>query len=239
MIEVVQRTSAASTCHPNDLWTSSESKCLRKLPLTSDKSRLSSYSLARILTVLLHLYKYTCIAMAPKAKQRSAALQYPVSVKLTLRRILVKLVSTALSGFFYTTSRPRLADKLAMMKYDPKGGCLETIFPFRSPAYDQHVVYRLTERGKKWTRLTRSEKACPLHRAKDKMISTSMPGISPVSHSDPHFSTNLHTPCTTTHHTMHWPYPSDCLCWPAPDDQDQPALRDPNPSRLAQVDHFD
>lgn len=38
------------------------------------------------------------------------------------RRILVKLVSTALSGFFYTTTRPRVAEKLAMMKYDPKGG---------------------------------------------------------------------------------------------------------------------
>jgi large subunit ribosomal protein L33 len=30
-------------------------------------------------------------------------------------------VSTALSGFFYTTTRPRIGEKLAMMKYDPKG----------------------------------------------------------------------------------------------------------------------
>jgi large subunit ribosomal protein L33 len=37
------------------------------------------------------------------------------------RRILVRLVSSALTGFFYTTSRTRLADKLAMMKYDPVG----------------------------------------------------------------------------------------------------------------------
>ncbi|KAL7419363.1 hypothetical protein Q5752_006201 [Cryptotrichosporon argae] len=42
--------------------------------------------------------------MAPKAKQR---------------RILIRLVSTALTGFFYTTTRPRVAEKLAMMKYDP------------------------------------------------------------------------------------------------------------------------
>ncbi|OCF30758.1 ribosomal protein L33 [Kwoniella heveanensis CBS 569] len=42
--------------------------------------------------------------MAPKAKQR---------------RILVKLVSTALTGFFYTTSRIRVSDKLAKIKYDP------------------------------------------------------------------------------------------------------------------------
>ncbi|ODN79441.1 ribosomal protein L33 [Cryptococcus amylolentus CBS 6039] len=42
--------------------------------------------------------------MAPKAKAR---------------RILVKLVSTALTGSFYTTSRVRVGDKLAKIKYDP------------------------------------------------------------------------------------------------------------------------
>ncbi|KAL1407313.1 hypothetical protein Q8F55_006735 [Vanrija albida] len=42
--------------------------------------------------------------MAPKSKQR---------------RILVRLVSTALTGFFYTTTRTRIGEKLAMMKYDP------------------------------------------------------------------------------------------------------------------------
>ncbi|OCF58636.1 ribosomal protein L33 [Kwoniella mangroviensis CBS 10435] len=45
--------------------------------------------------------------MAPKAKQR---------------RILVKLVSTALTGYFYTTSRIRVSDKLAKIKYDPIEG---------------------------------------------------------------------------------------------------------------------
>jgi large subunit ribosomal protein L33 len=43
------------------------------------------------------------------------------------RRILVRLVSTALSGFFYTTTRPRLGEKLAMMKYDPKGVFYESM----------------------------------------------------------------------------------------------------------------
>nr|XP_019046985.1 50S small subunit ribosomal protein L33 [Kwoniella bestiolae CBS 10118]OCF25915.1 50S small subunit ribosomal protein L33 [Kwoniella bestiolae CBS 10118] len=38
------------------------------------------------------------------------------------RRILVKLVSTALTGYFYTTSRIRVSDKLAKIKYDPIGG---------------------------------------------------------------------------------------------------------------------
>lgn len=37
------------------------------------------------------------------------------------RRILVRLVSSALTGFFYTTSRQRLGEKLTMMKYDPMG----------------------------------------------------------------------------------------------------------------------
>lgn len=39
---------------------------------------------------------------------------------------MVKLVSTALTGFFYTARRPRLSEKLAFRKYDPVGeyaGC--------------------------------------------------------------------------------------------------------------------
>lgn len=34
--------------------------------------------------------------------------------------MLVKLVSTALTGFYYTASRIRTGPKLMMMKYDPK-----------------------------------------------------------------------------------------------------------------------
>jgi large subunit ribosomal protein L33 len=44
-----------------------------------------------------------------------------VPAEPSFRRILVKLISTALTGFFYTTTRPRLGEKLAMMKYDPMG----------------------------------------------------------------------------------------------------------------------
>ncbi|KAI9594823.1 50S ribosomal protein L33 [Syncephalis fuscata] len=40
--------------------------------------------------------------------------------KAKARVILVKLLSTANTGFFYARSRPRLAPKLSMMKYDPK-----------------------------------------------------------------------------------------------------------------------
>ncbi|ORY21329.1 hypothetical protein BCR39DRAFT_553814 [Naematelia encephala] len=38
------------------------------------------------------------------------------------RRIIIKLVSTALTGFFYTTTRVRTAAKMSMMKYDPRVG---------------------------------------------------------------------------------------------------------------------
>lgn len=35
----------------------------------------------------------------------------------------MKLVSTALTGSFYTTSRVRVGEKLAKIKYDPIGEC--------------------------------------------------------------------------------------------------------------------
>lgn len=34
-------------------------------------------------------------------------------------RILVKLVSTALTGFFYVASRQRVGNKINLIKYDP------------------------------------------------------------------------------------------------------------------------
>jgi large subunit ribosomal protein L33 len=39
----------------------------------------------------------------------------------TSRTIIVRLVSTAQTGFFYTTMRPRVAPRLSALKYDPKG----------------------------------------------------------------------------------------------------------------------
>ncbi|KAJ8592638.1 hypothetical protein M405DRAFT_732922 [Rhizopogon salebrosus TDB-379] len=39
---------------------------------------------------------------------------------LTDRTIIVRLISTAQTGFFYTTQRPRQGAKLAAVKYDPK-----------------------------------------------------------------------------------------------------------------------
>ncbi|EPQ61362.1 hypothetical protein GLOTRDRAFT_28709, partial [Gloeophyllum trabeum ATCC 11539] len=37
------------------------------------------------------------------------------------RTIIVRLVSTAQTGFFYTTQRLRQGPKLSAVKYDPKG----------------------------------------------------------------------------------------------------------------------
>jgi hypothetical protein len=38
--------------------------------------------------------------------------------------LIVRLISTAQTGFFYTTQRPRLGPKLAAVKYDPLGPCV-------------------------------------------------------------------------------------------------------------------
>jgi large subunit ribosomal protein L33 len=37
------------------------------------------------------------------------------------RTLIVRLISTAQTGFFYTTQRPRLGPRLSAVKYDPKG----------------------------------------------------------------------------------------------------------------------
>ena len=37
------------------------------------------------------------------------------------RTVIVRLISSAKTGYFYSTSRPRLSDKLSAIKYDPKG----------------------------------------------------------------------------------------------------------------------
>lgn len=72
----------------------------------------------------------TFVYQQPKqAKWRprpSRSTQPEARTLLTLRRILIRLVSTALTGFFYTTSRVRLSDKLSMMKYDPIGASSNT-----------------------------------------------------------------------------------------------------------------
>ncbi|KAI9138897.1 hypothetical protein BKA69DRAFT_1031077, partial [Paraphysoderma sedebokerense] len=41
------------------------------------------------------------------------------SSRITNRTLLVRLISTAGTGFFYTTKRARLTPKLALRKYDP------------------------------------------------------------------------------------------------------------------------
>ncbi|KAI9296271.1 50S ribosomal protein L33 [Neoconidiobolus thromboides FSU 785] len=40
--------------------------------------------------------------------------------KAKARTILVKLLSTAKTGYFYVRSRPRVSPKLSFMKFDPK-----------------------------------------------------------------------------------------------------------------------
>ncbi|KDN49576.1 putative 50s ribosomal protein L33, partial [Tilletiaria anomala UBC 951] len=49
------------------------------------------------------------------------------------RIIIARLLSTAGTGYQYTTRRPRTADKLAFMKYDPK--------------VKKHVLFKETGKG--------------------------------------------------------------------------------------------
>ncbi|KIJ54283.1 hypothetical protein M422DRAFT_221818 [Sphaerobolus stellatus SS14] len=39
--------------------------------------------------------------------------------KAKARTLIVRLISTAQTGFFYTKTRPRLSPKLTAIKYDP------------------------------------------------------------------------------------------------------------------------
>lgn len=41
--------------------------------------------------------------------------------KAKARVILIRLISSANTGTFYTTTKKRLAPKMALMKFDPKG----------------------------------------------------------------------------------------------------------------------
>ncbi|KZT40388.1 hypothetical protein SISSUDRAFT_1044287 [Sistotremastrum suecicum HHB10207 ss-3] len=42
-----------------------------------------------------------------------------MAAKSKARTLIVRVLSTARTGYFYTTQRLRLGPKLAMMKYDP------------------------------------------------------------------------------------------------------------------------
>lgn len=63
--------------------------------------------------------------MAGKSKARFAfILVTALDTHLNLhfyRTIIVRLISTAQTGFFYTTQRLRQGPKLSAVKYDPKG----------------------------------------------------------------------------------------------------------------------
>ncbi|KAH9982127.1 hypothetical protein BGW80DRAFT_1261706 [Lactifluus volemus] len=53
-----------------------------------------------------------------------------MGAKSKARTLIVRLISTAQTGFFYTTQRPRLGPKLAAVKYDPRGAFLLFFFFF-------------------------------------------------------------------------------------------------------------
>jgi large subunit ribosomal protein L33 len=62
------------------------------------------------------------------------------------RTLIVRLISTAQTGFFYTTQRPRLGPRLSAVKYDPKGTscCLfysSVLLYTRSHVLGAYVLY--------------------------------------------------------------------------------------------------
>ena len=72
-----------------------------------------------------------CPGMAGKAKARCVVnIALIIDNDRTLRQqknstLIVRLLSTAQTGFFYTTQRLRTGPKLAAVKYDPRGKLLD------------------------------------------------------------------------------------------------------------------
>ncbi|OBZ69024.1 39S ribosomal protein L33, mitochondrial [Grifola frondosa] len=46
-----------------------------------------------------------------------------MAAKSKARTLIVRMVSTAQTGYFYTCKRLRLGPRLAAVKYDPRGVC--------------------------------------------------------------------------------------------------------------------
>ncbi|EPQ31501.1 uncharacterized protein PFL1_06839 [Pseudozyma flocculosa PF-1] len=57
-----------------------------------------------------------------------------MAAKSKARVVVARLLSTAGTGYMYTTRRTRVADKLSMMKFDPK--------------IRQHVLFKETKGSK-------------------------------------------------------------------------------------------
>ena len=55
----------------------------------------------------------------------------------------MRLVSTALTGFFYTATRLRTAPKMSMMKYDPRGELASSpsVLPELTALVNRHVLF--------------------------------------------------------------------------------------------------
>lgn len=68
------------------------------------------------------------MAKGGKARYVATDILFDSSVTLTDRTIIVRMISTAQTGFFYTTKRVRLnSPKLSAVKYDPVGARYVTL----------------------------------------------------------------------------------------------------------------
>ena len=109
-------------------------ECHSSLPKSSRRATMAAKSKARY--VLLSLNRIACF-------ERSCSFSFlcagPQQTS-TIRTLIVRMISTAQTGYFYTTQRPRLGNRLCAVKYDPKGtdyypfpaGCPFHIFVHKS-----------------------------------------------------------------------------------------------------------
>lgn len=72
----------------------------------------------------------------PSARRRRRRRRRPAAKS---RMISVRLISMAMTGFFYSFTRPRTSRPMSMLKYDPVGtfapfACLARRYRFQQPA---------------------------------------------------------------------------------------------------------
>jgi len=98
------------------------------LPYLIEPNKASVFAVfiasAFVLNVLL-LATGASFIMAVKAKARLDLLflVWRIEYRVFNRTMIVRLISTAQTGYFYTTERLRQGPKLSAVKYDPRGEC--------------------------------------------------------------------------------------------------------------------
>jgi len=109
-----------------------------RLPCSLSSLRPHLYS-----TSFLLLATGASFIMAVKAKARLDLffLVWRIEYRVFNRTMIVRLISTAQTGYFYTTQRLRQGPKLSAVKYDPRGEC----FNFRTHGDFRTLTHRILD----------------------------------------------------------------------------------------------